>query len=277
MGSPSTVLVARWNGKGWSQLGGALNSNPTLSAFYPALALDGSDNPVVAWTEAAQSTYNAFVSRWNGASWTAVGGAVNGSTGGSLSEVSLSLDLNGLPWVAWSETNGQIPKTLHVSRWSAGWSVVGAAINNDPNGSVAASSLIIDRNGNPYVAWAESPASGPAMVYAKRWSGTGWSQLGSALNVGALRFAAAPSLAIDSHGRPAVAWTELRSSFYYDLFVRFWSGTWSEAGAPLNGSVGCALAPSIAFDDNDNLFTAWDQAASNLGDSGTISVKRQNK
>lgn len=70
LGQPSRLYVSKWDGRGWSALGGALNIDPgNGSAAHSSMALMNGF-PVVIWTEGCvgqlQQTY---AKRWNGSSW----------------------------------------------------------------------------------------------------------------------------------------------------------------------------------------------------------------
>ena len=56
-GFSTELYVKRWTGSSWIQLGTFLNTNTAESAFYPSLAVDNSDNPVVSWQETDGTSY----------------------------------------------------------------------------------------------------------------------------------------------------------------------------------------------------------------------------
>ena len=70
--------------------------------------MDGAGKPVVALRESDGLRFNAYVQRWTGAAWQAVGGAVNAVIGRDIGGYTpaLSLDGNGKPVVALQESDG---------------------------------------------------------------------------------------------------------------------------------------------------------------------------
>jgi hypothetical protein len=62
------VYFKKWNGSAWAELGGSATNDGVGQAQNlerPAMCLDGSGNPVVAWTSNAPGIY---LKRWNGTS-----------------------------------------------------------------------------------------------------------------------------------------------------------------------------------------------------------------
>jgi hypothetical protein len=100
-----TSLVVRQckNGR-WTQLGETLNVlGPEGGAFRPAIASDGT-SIFVAWPEFLPNRPPLlFVKKWDGKTWTLVGGPLNVAPGaGSAHEPVLAI-LDGKPVVAWTE------------------------------------------------------------------------------------------------------------------------------------------------------------------------------
>ena len=64
------VVVKRWNGGAWVQLGGALNADPTAGAVYPKLRIAPGGAPMVTWWE----TPNYIAAKhWDGLAWASFG------------------------------------------------------------------------------------------------------------------------------------------------------------------------------------------------------------
>jgi hypothetical protein len=110
------VLVKRWDGKAWLRFGETVNGNTGL-ASAPQLALDKMDNPTVAWLENAGSI-KVFVRRWDGKAWQPIGGALNVEPSAYAESLSLALDANGSPIVAWSEEITRTQRRVYVKRWT---------------------------------------------------------------------------------------------------------------------------------------------------------------
>jgi hypothetical protein len=71
------VLAAQASGAAttWTRLGRALDVDITGNAVAPAIAIDASGSPFVAWTELVETEQRGVLARWTGAAWSIVGGA----------------------------------------------------------------------------------------------------------------------------------------------------------------------------------------------------------
>ncbi len=88
-GIPEADYVARWNGSSWSALGGS-GGNGALNGGVTALAVSGGDVYVGGFfTDAGGIPEADRVARWDGSSWSALGGSGNGA----LAPGSVVLDL----------------------------------------------------------------------------------------------------------------------------------------------------------------------------------------
>jgi hypothetical protein len=70
-----SVIVKKWDGSAWSQMGGTLNASG-VSPMYPALTLD-SGALAAAWEESTSSTDVVRAARFDGSSWTPLGAQIN--------------------------------------------------------------------------------------------------------------------------------------------------------------------------------------------------------
>ncbi len=59
----------------WTPLGHALDVDVAGDAIAPAVALDSTLHPVVAWTELVETAQRGVLARWSGAAWTIAAGA----------------------------------------------------------------------------------------------------------------------------------------------------------------------------------------------------------
>jgi hypothetical protein len=213
------VYVHRWTGTGWVPVGpGLLSANGGATAAQePSLALDPAGNPVVAWHEYDGETINIHVQRWNGSSWSGVGGLLSANLiaepepdNTHAFEASLALDEAGEPMVAWREFDGSA-YNIYVRRWNgSNWSSVGLgrlSASDSPTSAIRPSLALYD--GDPVVAWEESGES-TTDVHVRRWNGDDWTEVGSGM-LSALDGATAargPSLALAASGEAVVAWQE---------------------------------------------------------------------
>jgi hypothetical protein len=145
-----------------------------------------------------------------------VGGAspINQAANRSAVDPSLA-ELGGVPYVAWSETDG-VNFELRVSRLNAAgttWDQVagGSSPINEANNRDALEPSLASIGGTLYVAWSEGDGTNREIRVARlNAAGTAWSQpVGGAspINEDASRSASSPSLA-GIGGVPYVAWSE---------------------------------------------------------------------
>ncbi|AKU91761.1 Ig-like domain-containing protein [Vulgatibacter incomptus] len=229
IGLGSQLYVSTWDGSSWQPLGdSSLNIDPGFDAKEPALALDDSDRPVVAWRQQVNGSpsgfgdTHVFVKRWTGSEWEQLGTSALATDGSSIS-VSVAVDAEGSPVVAWSQGG------LQVRRWDGeAWVPVGSG-PSAPNASLP--KLVTDPAGGLVLAWIESGTGWTSLIQARRWNGSEWNLLGDGpVNVAGRSWIGTLSLALDPAGKPILAWGENRGHTGY-LYLARWDGsTWTDVG-----------------------------------------------
>jgi hypothetical protein len=123
-------------------------------------------------------------------------------------------------------------------------------------------SMALDNAGNPVVSWFEYESGFTnSNIYVKRWNGTSWVQLGSALDVNITRDAFAPSLALDSSGNPVVSWNEFDGTSN-NIYVKRWTGTaWANvSSSALDKTLSrTAQRPALVLKSNNQPIVTWDE------------------
>jgi len=276
------IYFRRWNGSSWIELAGSgtsggISANVGDSTF-PRLALDAQSNPVVTWTDKTNGNYQIYLRRWNGSSWVELGGSATGSgisgTTGTASAPSIALDPSGNPVVAWFD-NSSGNYEIYVRRWNgtswielAGSGTAGGISANAGDSSYPC--LTLDANGNPVVAWNDdTPSTGLAEIYLKRWNGSAWVELGGSATSGGISANSGNSanavVALASNGDPVVAWSD-PSSGNEEIYLKRWDGSnWIELGASassggISNNAGASKYPSIVIDAGGNPAVAWGDA-----------------
>ncbi len=121
-----------------------------------------------------------------------------------------------------------------VQRWKQAQAPVSMPLPTRP-GSVFNPALVVQRSGNPVVAWSELGA-----IQVHRWTGTAWEQLGQPLPTSSTfperPETTLPVLALDGSGRLLVAWSRLG-------MAEVWQ--WTESGW---GRLGVISRPSLQTD-----------------------------
>jgi hypothetical protein len=234
--SGETVFrCARWDGAAWVPAAGPAPVDAFASIGY-ALST-GPAEPVVAWTEYGfiGTDMQTRAALWDGSAWAALGAppalvsarpAVDGAGQVWLAGFpGDALRWDGAAWVvdgSFAMANGltitargpdvavaymyPVPcpdgsscAEVRVERRSAaGWTAVGGSASGGlvlP--SIADIAVRLDAAGNPAVAWRSDSA-----VYASRWDGAAWEQLGQALTGPLVDHV---SLALDASGAPVIA------------------------------------------------------------------------
>jgi len=273
------IYVKRWDGTAWQQVGATfLDANTNQSASFPSIALDSSGKPVVAWSETDGTSFNIYVKRWDGTAWQQVGATfLDVNTNKSVGSPSMALDSSGKPVVAWGESDGT-SDNIYVKRWDGTtWQQVGATfLDANTNKYAREPSIALDSSGQLVVAWSESDGTSNN-IYVKRWDGTTWQQVGATfLDANTNKSAYEPSIALDSSGKPIVAWDEADGTSD-NIYVKRWDGTtWQQVGATfLDANTNkYARDPAIALDSSGKPVVAWTEDDST---SNNIYVKRLNR
>ncbi|MCA9951949.1 MAG: hypothetical protein KDE48_20000, partial [Anaerolineales bacterium] len=190
----------------------------------------------IAWHDHSNNENAAeiYIRRYNGdeiGQNSASDGGISNTPGQSGSPSLVANNYNQL-FVAWEDnTNGNYE--IYVRHWNGyQWSELGTGsasgggISNNPGDSLRPR-VALDPDGIPYVAWYDN-SSGNYEIYARRWNGLTWEEVGygSATGGGISNNAGASGyldLAIDSNGIPYVAWDD-DSNGNQEIYVRRYSG-----------------------------------------------------
>lgn len=168
---------------GWTELGqdsasgGGISTNSSTSRS-PAVAIDSSGNPIVAWSDNAAGNYEILVKYWDGGGWSPLGtnsASVNGisATSGNSHAPKIEV-IAGLPYVAWYD-KGVDDAEIYVRRLvNNSWQEVGAGSAtgggvSDNSGASGILDLRAALDGRPYLAWGDN-TPGNYEIYVAQWS-----------------------------------------------------------------------------------------------------------
>jgi hypothetical protein len=276
---PTDVLLKRWNGTAWEELGGSASgggvsqsAGSTIGSQDPSVAVDSTGQIYVAW-KFADTPNNVccnlwiYVKRWNGTSWEELGGSgsgmgVNGTSDGSAPVI--KIDGADRPVVAWNEQmtgcavwlrrwNGSAWEELAGSGSSSGVSPSGVA-NGDP-------ALDIGPDGNPVVSWGSAHTLG---FDVRRWDGSAWNDVGAPGSTGQCEAGGGIPITVGASGHTTVAVSDPFSD--PTIYVQQWDGSMWNALPSLGLSTRVSLASG-----GDDVLLAWSNAAGAVGD---VFVKR---
>jgi hypothetical protein len=277
-GAITNVYVRRFDGSSWVNVGtGVLSGSSALgsNAENPSLALDSSNNPVVAWSESDGSVSNIYVQRFDGSTWVNVGtGVLSGSSaqGSNAHYPSLALDSLNNPMVAWYEWDGA-SNNLYVQQYTgSGWVNVGVTPLDTSLGQDTWYPSLSIGNGSPVVAWQEGNGTSIDNLYAKSYVTNVWQDLGSSLDFQSVNSAINSVVARTPTNAPVVAWDEFDSgTSSRNVYVKEWTGSsWRLVGGALdrtlsNDAENPSLVlrtvtnnrPTVAFQENNNVYVRW--------------------
>jgi hypothetical protein len=209
-GEDADVLVKRWSGSTWQQVGAPLDITLANEVLSPAIAVDSGDRPLVAWAEGPTDNQLIYVKRWDAPSWEQLGTQVSRNAGYHSRYPRVIVDKQDRPLVAWSEGPGGIgnDSNVYVSRWSGtSWSLLGGALDSDLDNRAGVGSLALDQSDAPIVCVDEAlDAPSPDNAFVKRWDGVSWHQLGDLLVVSPSRTRTnCGGLGLAGSGYPVVA------------------------------------------------------------------------
>lgn len=171
----TNLYVAKYAGNAFTLLGGAISDDYDYNNLsVPSLEVIGSDL-YVAYTEAnpVDYTQHVYVKKFNGSSWSTVGGGPVSAFSAADHYDSGSPDLavvNGTLYLAWDESDQYNGSYIFVARWDSSasqWVLVGDKLNVDTARAAQDPSLAYSSTDNTlYVAF-EEEVSGWAQIFVK--------------------------------------------------------------------------------------------------------------
>jgi hypothetical protein len=205
--------------------------------------------PCLALAYYSGTNWEVTVLQWDGHDWRLLGalGANGVSDNAGVSDYPCLIpDRNEGLVLAWSDgTSGN--REIFVLVWDGrAWcelgfgSAHGGGISKSP-GESASPSIALDNEGRPVVAWSDN-SSGAFEIYARRWDGEEWQEIGpgsahgSGIS-GADQWATNPVAAVDSEGRITLGWLQGRPG-RFSVVLRRWDGReWRPMGDREDGRV----------------------------------------
>ena len=224
--------IARWDGTYWSSVGGGMTGFGASEIYALVVFDDGTGEALYAggFFGSAGGVAASQIARWDGTSWSAVGGGLN--------QVAYALsvfdDGDGPALYAAGDFSqaGGTPAN-RIARWDGtSWSAVGSGLNE----RVLSLAVFQDAHGPVLVAGGIFSASGPTPVSRiAKWNGTTWSALGAGVNS-----AVRAMTVFDDGGGPAlfVGGQFLSAGGAPAQRIAKWDMTsWSALGGGMNGPV----------------------------------------
>ena len=244
------ATVMKYNGATWETVGPADFSND--AAWYLSLALDSHGTPYVAYTQLSSSPENnrATVMKFNGTGWVPVG--VPYFTPVSASYLSLKLDKNDTPYVAYRD--GPYRGAVVMKYDNGVWANVGSPFFSD--GNEIGNSLALDSSNMPYVAYQDKNSR----VMVKMYNGTDWVTVGSPeFSLSMIYY---PYLVLDSNDTPYVAYIE-QGTLGIDksaTVMKYTGGAWVPVGSA-GFSPYTTWSLSLALDSNGTPYVSYEDGS----------------
>jgi hypothetical protein len=250
-GGVAAIGIARWSGASWSAVGTGVGG---LAQTVSALTVfdDGSGPALHAgggFTTAGGVPANQ-IAKWDGSSWSALGGGLNGN-----SSLAVFDDGDGSAlYVAGSFTIAGGMATRGMAKWDGtSWAALGSGID-----AVVLTLRVLDDGSGPtlHAGGNFTTAGGVAARRVARWDGTAWAAFGSGLNsfVNALEL-------FDGCSGPALH----AGGAFSGRIARWDDSSWALLGSGTNNSV-LALedfddgtGPLLALAGSSRTPVAWQQ------------------
>jgi len=256
------ATVKKFDGAHWVKVGAE-----GISADYAgelALAVDANNVPYLAYTDNANNG-QLSVKKFDGTNWVVVGTGLQ--TNKYPNGLRLVLASNNTPYLAFTENGTGWVKQFDGTNWQT----VGTTSFSLPQTEKLA--LALDSKNTPYVAFTDATKNGQAAV--QRWDGSNWVNVGT----GGIAVGAAFDLSINiaSNGTPYITFREFHTAAINKLGVtkikQFNGITWEEVGTT-NFSDSWVYFAALGTDNNNNLYVAYRESATGMGNPGQTKVKR---
>lgn len=229
----SMGYVAKWTGTNWIELGSGMGG-ATLVGDINGIVSDASGNIYAAGSIAFLNGSNIAyeVMKWNGTTWSIVGGTSNGLHGNS-DILAIAVDAGGNVYATGNFTNGANSVSGHpyIAKFNGtSWSELGAGSGalNIPISSQALT-IATDASGNVYTAGKFLDAQ--SNQYVAKWNGSSWSELGGSASLGAsILINDIKSLVFDASGNLYAGGDFLDNNSAHNAVMKWNGSSWSNAG-----------------------------------------------
>jgi len=270
--------IAKWNGSSWSSFGGGISGGIDVEVLAIASFDEGSGSSLFAggWFTTAGGMTIKGIARWDGTSWSALGGGLYSASGdgGPVVGVMAVFDDGSGPalFVGGGFYGGGLVASHGIIKWDgSNWSSLNGGIQGPlPNsGYVTALAVFDDGNGPALYVGGEFTSAGgvPANGLAK-WDGSAWSAVGPGPSSGILALAAWD----DGTGSALYAgggFSSIGGASAHNI-ARWNGSSWSSLGAGVQSHVkalavsidgdGPALYAGCGFSTTERGIRRWDGA-----------------
>ena len=238
--------VAKWNGSSWAEISGTNSS--TFNDIITSVAVDTKGNVYAGGYFTNGISYltgNPYVAKWNGTSWTELGGTKTSKLNNSIEYI--ITDTVGNVYAAGNFIDSV--NKFYVAKWNGtNWIELGGTNLSPFNGYIRA--LTNDNKGNLYAVGAFKNAKGKE--YVAKWNGTVWQELGGKDSSTFNDYIA--TIVSDAKGNIYIAGNFTNNNG--KQYVAKWDGiSWTELGGT-NSSICNNIISSLTLDSIGNVYAS---------------------
>ncbi len=169
--------IAKWNGSSWSDVGGGIrfnNSSGGAGSYISSMAVYNNALHVVGLFDTAGVTVVRNLAKWDGVSWSDVGGGIGGSS--VLKTGTLLVHSNSLVVGGSLDTVGNVAAN-NIANWNgSAWSTFGFGIPDYGGG-------LYDNGVTDLAIFGGSIFAGNRTTGVSWWNGTSWQSVGGGLSM----------------------------------------------------------------------------------------------
>jgi hypothetical protein len=177
-GGVSANYIAKWNGSNWSSVGAGLNNAGGNGGVFTMIVYNNELYVGGFFTSAGSVPANG-IAKWNGTTWSSVGGGVTFSASAGMI-TSLEV-LNNELYVGGLYTSAGSVSANGIAKWNgSNWYALGTGINY-PNGPISGIGMKAYNN-EIYISGNISSAGGVSVNNIAKWNGSTWATVGTGLN-----------------------------------------------------------------------------------------------
>jgi len=230
--------------------------NAVAEHDYPSLAMARDGSAWIAWQLYQDGGDRVMVAHSAAGGWSAPEALTPG--GQDIFRTAIDEDSRGRVWVVWSQREGEVWNLTARTYDGRAWGAPRKLTNG--NGPNVFHKLVRDRAGNLHLVWVGHQNAESHVMWSKL-TGDVWSAAQEISGASAWM----PDAATDSQGNLYVAWDSYRTG-NYDIFLRRAGadGTWGPI-QQITKSQRFQAHASLAVDNADRLWLAWDESAANWG------------
>jgi hypothetical protein len=247
-----------------------LNSNSTLSARYPQVAVNDSGNSFAVCSE-SEGLYNIKANLYTAGQGWGIPEKIEFNDAGSAINPQIVVDSSGNAIAVWEQEVGYSNASIWANRYTsgAGWGVP-EIIEYNTVGSDIMPRIAMDPSGNAICIWTHA-INQKLYIWANRYkAGSGWGTA-QPVDVSAGEYGDNPEIGMDSAGNALAVWEIYEGNFWKIKANRYNAETGWETAVVISMSNGInCLRPDIAVNQSGLAIAVWSEINAVKGDIMSI-------